>query len=97
MRRFVYRGTDVLGLPKACKIMVSVANAGRPGNIKLLDFTNSTTICEWLNITSVTPVILSITNLQNLPSDEAVFEIQGQANGNKVADVMRISTFIMEF
>lgn len=73
-RRFIFRGTDVLGTPTAFKAIVAVS--ANTGDIRLYDATNSNIIAVIYNYTNTSWDIVTDSNLSNLPTGEAMFEIQ---------------------
>jgi len=70
---FIFRGTTVLGTPTTIK---AICDSTTSGDIKIYDVTNAQTICEKLGVSSATPAIFDLGTLSNLPTGEAIFEIQ---------------------
>jgi len=73
-RRWIFRGTNVMGIPTAIKAIMRVVNA-TSGEFRIYDLTNAQTICE-CTTTSGTFVIVNSGTISNLPTGEAIFEIQ---------------------
>jgi len=79
--RLIFRGTVALGTPTNIKIITEVNGGGSPsGDIKIFDVTNSNTIVEKTGITTAPFAILDLGTLSNLPTGEAVIEIQMKKN-----------------
>lgn len=89
-RRFIFRGTDVIGVPTVFKACVAVS--ANTGDIRLYDATNSNTIAVVYNFTNTAWGCVSDTPLSNLPSGEALFEVQLKVdNGDDLAYVAAAS------
>ena len=78
---FVFKGTNILDSPTSFKIIGKIKDSGKFGKIKIYDYTNNNNICE-LYIDSTNKQIWSTTNINNLPTEEAIFEIQGLSNSD---------------
>ncbi len=54
-------------------------------DIRVYDVTNSQVICEKIDITSGTPVVIDLGTISNLPTGAAVWEVQllGTGGGSK--------------
>ena len=74
----LFGGTAALGVPTVCKVVIKVATG--VGSIKLFDVTNSLTIAENTNVSNTTYQIVSLGTLSNLPTGEAIFEVQLRHN-----------------
>ena len=73
--RFAFRGTTILGTPTNIKAVVVMSGAN-PGDIKIFDVTNSLQIVEKTGISNTTVAIIDLGALSNLPTGEAMFELQ---------------------
>jgi len=71
-----FKGSTAVGTPTAIKAV------GLRSTIKIFDFTNSLTIAEGGN-TSTTSVIFDLGTISNIPTGEAVFEVQLKKNGGE--------------
>jgi len=81
LRRFVFRGTDIIGTPVAFKVIAAVS--ANTADIRLYDVLNSTIIGGMVNIDNDSWNILTDSSLENLPTSESVFEVQAKVdNGN---------------
>ena len=79
--RFVFPGTDNINLsPDTAKSVMSRQNAGITVSVRIYDLTNSNTIAETTAQSPSTddgdPTVLDLGTVSNLPTTEAVFEIQ---------------------
>lgn len=72
--RTAFAGTTKMGTPTNIKAIANVT-AGT-GSMKIYDLTNAATIAENTSITGTTPAIIDLGTLSNLPTGEAIFEIQ---------------------
>ena len=84
VRRFIFRGTDIDPVTKS-KIVINTANKNSDFDVRVIDITNSNNVIAQFpqvsNDTNIT--IQSDTSLTNLPTSEAVFDIQGTLQSNK--------------
>ena len=74
--RFVFRGTTLLGIPTNMKIIGWAGDASYYVQFRVQNITNGTTIATSAQITSTTPSIIDLGILSNLPTGEALFEMQ---------------------
>jgi hypothetical protein len=75
--RFVYGGTDNIFSPILGQVISS--GTGNTGSYRIVDVTNSTTICEATNVTlAATPAIYSLGAVSNLPAAQAVFALEAR-------------------
>lgn len=97
IRKFQFRGTEILGEVKSCSIIANIDSSSYPGEYRLYDISNDLFIAEWtVNSESF------ITNVDNtplnLPEEPAMFEIHGKSGGTTLNGYhTKISTFFMEF
>jgi len=94
--RFIFRGTDI-GTPTKIKATCWVDNVGDIGAIKIYDLTNSATIAENNNITNTTESIIDLGTLSNLPSSEAIWEVQFARPTGSGQDKFNLSSLLVEF
>lgn len=87
---FIFRGTDILGIPTHIKAILDSASGG---DIKIYDVTNAQTICEKIGASSASPATFDLGVLSNLPIQEAIFEIQIR----KVASTINIHALHVHF
>jgi len=97
MREFIFPGSTSVGTPQYCKIIAWVNKDNYPGSIRLYDRTNNNTIAEWLNFDNEDEEVKADNSLQNIPTGEAVLEIQAKAGGNGSSKSVYISAFLMKF
>lgn len=72
---FNFRGsnnTPVTG----CKAVVWASNASADAQIRVYDATNLNQICESATFNNLTPAVVDLGTLSNVPTGEALFEIQ---------------------
>ena len=74
--RFFFGGTTRFGTPTNIKVHGAVDDAAKPGNVRIYDITNSQQIAEKTGIANEIPDVHDLGTLANLPTDEAVFEVQ---------------------
>jgi len=72
---FKFGGTSNWGTPQKITIIEN-QEPGRTGGVKIYDVTNGNTIVEKTDMTNTDLVIHDMGSLNNLPSNEAIFEIQ---------------------
>lgn len=73
----IFRGTDVIGTPKAVKVIKKASSANPAHSIRVVDTTNdNAVIAEVTGLTSTTQDIAGLGTLSNLSASEAVWEIQ---------------------
>lgn len=77
---FIFPGTTSRGIPQTIKTIASNSKADTSGNVKVFDVTNAATIAEKTAISGETKAIVDLGTLSNLPSGEAVFELQFKRN-----------------
>lgn len=75
--KMIFPGTTKLGIPQALKIALYV-EPGTNMDFRIYDFTNSNLICLIQNVASGPPAIYSTSTFWDLPTGEAVFEIQSK-------------------
>jgi hypothetical protein len=80
LSRFLFRGTDEVGTPTSIKGIAHHENGSGYGKFRIFDLTNSLQIAESGEIWDVDPVVFDFGTYSNLPTGEAVFEIQGKAD-----------------
>lgn len=79
--QFIFLGTTKLGTPTKIK-SITWRNGGDTVDIRIYDVTNSQIICEKTGIVDLVATVHDLGTLSNLPSGEAIFEIQHKANGS---------------
>jgi hypothetical protein len=77
---FEFCGTDVVGVPSAITAICHIGG-GTDMDIRIYDVTNAQTICEYIDITDATPVIIDLGTISNLPTSTAIWEVQLLATG----------------
>ncbi len=73
--QFIFQGSTVVGTPTLIKIIAEIEN-NSTGSVRLFDSTNSSIIAENTNITSSLPTIFDMGTIINVPTSEAIFEVQ---------------------
>lgn len=94
LSRFVFKGTTILGSPTNIKAIIHVKTAAKPGDVRIYDLTNANVICEVTGVSSLVPITVNLGTLSNLPSGEAMFEVQAK---DPLADEIYVSGIVMEF
>jgi hypothetical protein len=74
--RFVYRGTSIYGPPINVKAICWVNSNSRTGNVRLYDVTNSKVIATADGFNNISPIIIDLGDVTNLPLTDAIFEFQ---------------------
>ena len=80
--------------------IVAIVNGGGSGvnfDVRIRDTTNNTIIGQATGLRSVTKSIFSVGALSNLPSSEAVFDIEIRRSGTVTADTVTIFSFVMKY
>ncbi len=72
--RFVFRGSTALGVPSAIKALVE-SDTGVTTQVTIYDLTNAQQIAQ-ASSTATTPTILDLGTLSNVPTAEAIIEVQ---------------------
>lgn len=75
MRDTVFRGTSAMGTPTSMKV-TAWADSGGTCAVRVYDVTNSKVICSNESITNTVKTAIDLGALSNLPTGEAVWEIQ---------------------
>lgn len=75
-RVFIFQGTDKLGAPQKVRVTAYTETPTAPGYLRLYDVTNLNEIAYIDNIAETSATIYADEDLQNLPSDSSIFEIQ---------------------
>lgn len=97
IRKFQFRGTNILGDVKSCSIIADVENSDYPGEYRLYDITNDNFIASWI-VTSETFETHINYDLDNIPENPATFEIHGKSSSAYETGLhTKITTFLMEF
>lgn len=78
--QLIFRGGDELGIPTGFKTIVTMESASTIGQIRLYDYTNGQVICSIPDITNIVPAIRETNVLNNIPTGQAIFEIQAITN-----------------
>lgn len=74
--KFIFAGLENLLPAVSARAIVWVDNSNKPCDFRIRDITNNNTIVEILGINNETPDIIELTNVQNLPLNESIFEAQ---------------------
>lgn len=94
--RIVFPGTHKVATPSAMVLSYLVKSSSKPGSVRIYDITNSQVICEKTNLTNTGDFeLLDMGTLANLPTDRAVFELQGKTTNN--GHYIRVAGLTMEF
>jgi len=93
--QFIFRGTNIV-IPSKIKAIIWLQNSSVKGGIRIYDFTNGKEIAKKEDITNISPQIINLGDLQNLPTDESIIEIQIRRVSGPALQV-RISSLIINF
>jgi hypothetical protein len=77
---FIFPGTDVLGTHLTGAKMIAGVIDADSGDYRLYDTTNLQVVAQVLGNVAVFPAIVSLGALSNLPTGEAIFELQLKRN-----------------
>ncbi len=72
---FMFPGTYRMGNPKNIKVMMYISSSTL-GDLRIWDETNGNTIAELTDVSAMTKTIKDLGELDNLPIDEAIWELQ---------------------
>lgn len=92
--RFVFQGSTIVSVPSKIEVIGSVSILGN-SSIRLFDVTNSTVIAEVTGITSLTPIVIDLGTISNIPAGQSIFEIQ--TKGSLITVGSRISSVNIYF
>lgn len=75
--RFIFAGTTALGTPTKIQIIGQVKQAAKTGSVRVFDLTSGLVIAETVDgLDTETPKIIDMGTLSNLPTGQAIWEIQ---------------------
>ena len=81
---FIFEGTTLAGTIAKIKAIASESGAGT-ASVRIFDVTNGLQVCEVTGISGTTLSRYDLGAISNLPTGEAIFEVQGkQSAGNNV-------------
>lgn len=80
--RLRFRGSNDMGVPLAVKALLW-AESGGEVSARIYDKTNDALICAGASTTSEQAVVVDLGNVQNIPTGEAVWELQVKASGGE--------------
>lgn len=86
---FIFNGTSAVGTPTSAKASTYVSE-GSSGGIRIYDVTNSQVICSVTNLSNTSLQINDLGTISNLPTGEAVFEVQVKNNGTSSTSINSI-------
>jgi hypothetical protein len=89
--RMAFKGTNVLGTPTSAKFVASTDTGGGSVDCRIYDVTNAQVIAEYTGITSTTFAIYTDSTLTNLPTGEALFEVQIRDTAGQTAQITAAS------
>lgn len=74
----IYEGSNDVGVPDDIKV-ISNRNGGSTYDVRVFDITNSLTIAQTTGQTNLTPQIVSLGSISNVPTAQAIWEFQVRA------------------
>ncbi len=89
---FIYEGTNDVNAITVVKAITRVTAGDY--DFRLQDVTNSLTICEITGLSNTTNAIIDFGAISNLPTDDAMFEIQSLSQGGAGTATLE-STYIL--
>jgi len=78
---FIYDGSDLAGLPEKLKVLGHSKN-GSTSYVRIYDYTNNKVIAQ-VTVDDSTRQIWIDNTIENLPTDRAIFEVQGKVQDSK--------------
>ena len=93
-RVFIFQGTDKLGVPQKARLLAYTETPTLPGYFRIYDATNLNDIAYIDNMADPSPTIYIDDDLQNLPSDFSIFEIQLKADKK---GELHVHSLLLEF
>lgn len=79
---FIFSGTNNIPVVSNRKIeIIASVDAGNQGDVRIFDATNANIIAEKTGISALTSTIFDMGTISNLPTTQAIFEIQLKNNG----------------
>jgi len=83
MARFTFPGSDEVGIPKGISSIVwkDAGGGGTTVDIRIFDLDNALVIAELTGITDGVPTVHDLGVLANIPTGEAIFEVQMKRTG----------------
>lgn len=94
-REVIYRGSSIIGTPTNIKMLVSVRYSSRPCSFRLYDSINGNVVGELTSIANEEMQILNIGTIANIPTGEAILEVQGKSNTSR--GELKLYCIILEF
>jgi hypothetical protein len=77
--RIVFRGQNYVGMPYKIKMLASTTSSS--ASVRIYDVTNAKVICQKTDITGNASQIFDMGSITNIPSREAIWEVQAKING----------------
>ena len=78
---FNYEGTQVKGI-SAIDFVSHMEENNTGYSIRLVDVTNNNIICEKVDLVNTAPMLLSFENIENVPANAAILELQMKSHQN---------------
>ncbi len=95
--RFRYAGSDVVGVPQFIKFVAEVTAGLTSGEIRVVDLTNSSNQIGEVSLTNTSPVVVDLGTLADIPTGEAVFEVQAKRTGGTGVDYTAVDSVSVMF
>jgi len=93
--KIIFEGTTTLGVPTEMKIIGYIDDV-ESGDVRVYDLTNGNTIAQF-RVTSTTPTIIADLALANLPTTQAILEIQLKLDNDQGSDAVNCDFLEIEF
>jgi len=94
---FIFQGTANLGTPTNIKAVLCVEDDSSPGSLRIYDTTNAKIIAELTDIDNENPQILDLGTLSNLPTGEALIEVQGKVEHDEEHEELHLKALSIQF
>jgi len=95
LRSFIFEGTNHVGTPTHFKILVNHDSDTIVSQVRLYDATNGNVIATVAGLTGTEYSIVLETELDNLPEEEAVLEIQLRLSTKQANNYVHIFQFVL--
>ena len=93
-RAFIFQGTNKLGIPQEVQLLAYTETPSNPGHCRIYDATNLNEIAYIGGIADTSASVYIDDNLQSLPSDTSIFEIQLKTDKK---GELHVHSLILEF
>jgi hypothetical protein len=89
---FIFPGTDYWEKVTNFRVISAMEAGGTSYDVRIIDLSNNNTICS-RNFSNVIEANNDMGSIDNLPHDEAIFEIHAKINGNTVVRLNNLNIY----